>query len=79
MRNDLIDNIDRVHSTEMGAERIRRNLSLSEDPVEWCRLKIVDKEAIMNLKGKNWYVCIDGCVITVNAGSYTIITAHREK
>ena len=38
-----------------------------------------DKEAIMNPKGKNWYVCIDGCVITVNAGSYTIITAHREK
>ncbi len=79
MRNDLIDNIDRLHSTEMGAERIRRNLGLSEDPVEWCRLKIVDKEAIMNLKGKNWYVCIDGCVIRVNAGSYTIITAHREK
>ena len=79
MRNDLIDNIDRLHSTEMGAERIRRNLGLSEDPVEWCRLKIADKEAIMNLKGKNWYVCIDGCVITVNAVSYTIITAHREK
>lgn len=79
MRNDLIDNINRLHTTEMGAERIRRNLGLSEDPVEWCRSKIMDKEAIMNLKGKNWYVCIDGCVITVNAGSYTIITAHREK
>ena len=37
------------------------------------------KKAIMNLKGRKWYVCIDGCVITVNAGSYTIITAHREK
>ena len=75
----MIDNINRLHTTEMGAERIRRNLGLSEDPVEWCRSKIMDKEAIMNLKGKNWYVCIDGCVITVNAGSYTIITAHREK
>lgn len=52
---------------------------LSEEPVEWRRSKIMDKEAIMNPKGKNWYVCIDGCVITVNAGSYTIITAHREK
>ena len=79
MRNDLIDNINRLHTTEMGAERIGRNLGLSEDPVEWCRSKIMDKEAIMDLKGKNWYVCIDGCVITVNAGSYTIITAHREK
>lgn len=28
--------------------------------------------------GKNWYVHTDGCVITVNASSYTIITCHRE-
>ena len=74
----MIDNIVRLHTTEMGAERIRRNLGLSEDSVEWCWSKIMDKEAIMNLKGKNWYVCIDGCVITVNAGNFTIITAHRE-
>ena len=41
MKNALIENIVRLHTTELGAERI--------------------------------------CVITVNAGSYTIITAHREK
>ena len=27
--------------------------------------------------GNNWYVMIDNCVITVNASSYTIITAHK--
>ena len=26
-----------------------------------------------------WYICIEGCIITVNASSYTIITAHKEK
>ena len=51
----------------------------TEDPVEWCRSKILDKNAVIGRQGKNWYVSIDGCVITVNAGSYTIITAHREK
>ena len=30
-------------------------------------------------QGKNWYAQIDGCIITVNASSYTIITAHKEK
>ena len=30
-------------------------------------------------QGKNWYVRINSCVITVNASSYTIITAHKEK
>ena len=79
MKNALIENNIRLHATEMGAERIRRNLGLIEDPVEWCRSKIMDENAIIDLRGKNWYVSVDGCVITVNAGSYTIITAHREK
>ena len=79
MKNALIENIIRLHATEMGAERIRRNLGLTEDPVEWCRSKIMAKNAIIDLRGKNWYVSVDGCVITVNTGSYTIITAHREK
>jgi hypothetical protein len=28
---------------------------------------------------ENWYISVDDIVITVNAHSYTIITAHREK
>ena len=76
MKNALIDNLDRLHTTEMGMERIKRNLGMTEDPVEWCRSKITDKGAVTKLKGKNWYVFIDGCMITINAGSYTIITAH---
>ena len=27
----------------------------------------------------SWYIKIDGCVITVNAYSFTIITAHKVK
>ena len=79
MKNALIENIVRLHTTELGVKRIRRNLGLTEDPVEWCRSKILDKNAAIGRQGKNWYVSVDGCVITVNAGSYTIITAHREK
>lgn len=60
--------------------RIRKNLSIDvEDAVEWCRNKIKAENAEITRKGKNWYVSTDGCVITVNAHSYTIITAHREK
>ena len=64
----------------MGVDRIRRNLSLGddvEDVVEWCRQKILDTNADITRQGKNWYVKIDGCVITVNAYSFTIITAHK--
>jgi hypothetical protein len=64
----------------MGVDRIRRNLGLGDiDVVVWCKSGILDKNADITRQGKNWYVGIDGCVITVNASSYTIITAHKEK
>ena len=80
MKNALIENIGRVHTTEMGVERIKKNLGLGTiDVVEWCRERILDKNARIERNGKNWYVVIDDSVITVNASSYTIITAHKEK
>ena len=79
MDKTLIRNIDKVHTTEMGAERIRKNLGLGNtDVVEWCKQKILKTNALIERSGKNWYVHIDDCVITVNAGSYTIITCHKE-
>ncbi len=80
MSKELIEDIDKLHSTEMGLERIRSNLDLGQvDPVAWCREAILEEKAVITRKGKNWYVRIRGCVITVNAGSLTIITAHKEK
>lgn len=76
--NDLLQNIDKIHSTDMGVERIARNLSLTSDVVTWCKERILDKAATMERTGKNWYVRCAGVIITVNAHSYTIITAHKE-
>ncbi len=80
MSNELIESIDKVHTTAMGIDRIRKNLGLDDiDVAAFCRSRILDKSAIITRRGKNWYVRINGCVITVNASSYTIITAHKEK
>ena len=38
---------------------------------------ICSPEAVIERKGKNWYITVDGCIITVNAYSYTVITAHK--
>ncbi len=78
--NELILNLDRLHTTELGIERIKRNLCLEAgDVVGWCREKIKASDSGITRKGKNWYISTAGCVITVNAYSYTIITAHRKK
>ena len=77
---ELILNLDKLHTTELGIERIKRNLSLDvNDVVKWCRERIQSKEASIIRKGKNWYADIGNCEITVNAYSYTIITAHKIK
>ena len=76
----LCKNSEKIHTTEMGVTRIKRNLDLNtQDVVEWCKNKILDKRSSIIKKGKNWYVSIDDIMITVNAYSYTIITAHKQK
>jgi len=79
MNMDLQTNLDKIHTTELGVERIRKNLGLADiDVVEWCKDKIRGACNIVK-RGKNWYVAIDTVVITVNANSFTIITAHQAK
>ncbi len=51
MENELLKNLNRLHTTKLGVERIKRNPALDTDD----------------------------CIITVNAYSYTVITAHRKK
>ena len=78
--NDLLENIEKLHTTELGMQRIQRNLSLDTDEVvSWCKGKIEIPKASIIRKGKNWYVMIDDCEITINAHSYTIITAHKKQ
>lgn len=77
--NDLTTNIDKLRTTPLGVVRIKRNLSLdTDDVVNWCKRKILNADEIVRI-GKNWYAHCGGFVITVNARSYTIITAHKNK
>ena len=75
--NMLISNIDRIHTTELGIERIKNNLKLDKiDVVNYLKDKIIDKECVVYKKGKNYYCEIDNIRITINSYNYCIITAH---
>ena len=76
----LLNNIDKVHTTEMGIDRIKKNLKLdTDDVVGYCKNKALDKNCTIYKQGKNWYCEIDNIKITINSYSYTIITAHKLK
>ncbi len=77
---ELLLHLDQLHITVLGAERVKRNLGLDvSDAVAWCREKIAAPDSGIVRRGKNWYIQTAGCEITVNAYSYTIITAHPIK
>lgn len=72
----LLDNTDKIHTTEMGVGRIQKNLGITEEPVGYCISKLKKEESTVQ-EGKNYYVEIDNCRITINSSSFTIITAHK--
>ena len=50
--NELLKNLDELHTTELGALRIKRNLSLdidTNDVIEWCKTKINSDNAIIRI------------------------------
>ncbi len=72
----FIVNLDKLHTSDSGAARIKRNLNLqTDDVVLWCKESVKQADIIIG-QGKNVYVYKNGVVITINAQSNTIITAH---
>lgn len=75
-KRTLLENVDKIHTTEMGIGRIQRNLGITEEPVSYCISKLEKEDSKVTKEGKNYYVEVDGCIITINSSSFTIITAH---
>ena len=73
----LLSNIDKIHTTKMGIDRIKKNLTLDiSNIVAYCKNKVLDSNCHIYKQGKNWYCEIDNIKITINSYNYTIITAH---
>lgn len=76
----LLENINNVHTTKMGVERIKKNLKLENvNIVKYCKNKILNKNCNISKNGKNFYCIVDNIIITINYNSYNIITAHKLK
>ncbi len=73
----LVSNIDKVHTTILGKERIKNNLELDiDDIINYIKNKIIKKESTVYKKGKNLYCEIDKIRVTINSYNYCIITCH---
>ena len=67
-----------LHTTPLGAARLCKNLGFApQDVMRQCIRCIAQPDAVYQRRGKNWYITSAGCEFVVNAGSGTVITAHR--
>lgn len=80
MLEEILKNIDKIHTTLLGEIRIQKNLKLNNiDVIDFIKNLIINENPKITLKGKNYYLQNDNIIITINKFSYTIITAHLKK
>ena len=80
-KNELLIKIYKINTTYLGISRIKRNLGIEEDVVEFCKNKVLDKKSLIYRKGKNWYIENGAIKITINATHpptpHTLRTPHK--
>ena len=78
-RDILLSNIDKIHTTLLGSERIKKNINIKDNEIEYIKKIILDKESNIYKKGKNYYCEINNIKVTINSYNYCVITAHKLK
>ncbi len=77
-KENLINNIDKLHTTKLGRERVIDNLCLDykTDVTSFIKNIILKDDIELFKKGSNYYVKNYDYIITINSRTFTIITAH---
>ncbi|MBR3210482.1 MAG: DUF3781 domain-containing protein [Bacilli bacterium] len=79
MKEELIKNIEKLHTTKLGEVRIQKNLNLSDtNVVNTIKNIILKRECKINQKGKNIYCETKDIILTINKNNFCIITAHKK-
>ena len=75
-KNLLYSNINKIHTTKLGNIRIKKNLQINNNVIDYLKKLILNKKCLIYKKGKNYYCEINNTIITINSFNYCIITAH---
>ncbi|HBB05501.1 MAG TPA: conjugal transfer protein [Firmicutes bacterium] len=74
----LLANIERIHATERGEERLIQNLKLANrNPIRYVKDVLRNPKSHVYKKGKNFYCEYNHVRLTINASTFTMITAHK--
>lgn len=77
-REILLANLDKIHTTELGEERLLKNLKLAnKNPIRYVKELLKNPKSYIYKKGKNYYSEYNHIRLTINAKTFTVITAHK--
>ena len=80
LEKDLIYNLHRIHTTDLGRMRLSKNLDVdTKNVLDYCLKLVLNDNSIQYKRGKNWYIEWKDVQMVIHSTSYTIITAHRGK
>ncbi|MCH5172236.1 MAG: DUF3781 domain-containing protein [Erysipelotrichales bacterium] len=75
--NLLLSDVDKIHTTELGYQRIRKVIKLSDAQlINYIKDIVKNSETIITKRGKNYYIYFENMRITINSYNYCVITAH---
>ena len=73
----LLSNINNLHTTKLGEERVKKNLNIKTcNVINYLKSIIENDDAVVYKKGKNYYCYAMNIIITINSYNYCVITAH---
>lgn len=78
--NRLQENVEKIHASEMAAQRLRANLDLIRtNPVTWVREVVMRPDVKIRKTGKKWYVETGNAIVTIYDDTFAILTAQKKK
>ena len=75
-KEEILLHLEKVHTTKLGEKRIKNNLQINEDVVDYLKKMLKKDDTAIYKKGKNYYIETCNIRITINSYNYCIITAH---
>jgi len=68
--------LDKINTTILGIDRLKKNLNINNNVLEYCINQIKQATNIIK-KGKNYYIYTDNFIYTINSYTYNIITVKK--
>lgn len=78
-REILLNNLNKIHTTELGYTRIFKATMLQEyESMPYIKEVIKDSKSTIYKKGKNYYIEFENIKIVINASTYCVITIAKK-